>query len=181
MRKEDDQATDAVTAGQERFRTRAQSDGTEIHDIIMRHEDVLRSMRSWLSVIDMCYASKVNTFLVNAHGSWQRRWSRGTRGSRADQSLGEGHQEHNVMLQTPRVAWHVCQWTKWWSRPVGNWTDCQILWCKKVITADAQHGLQNDVNVASVSQVPADTAGENDDDVADAGSAQDHATSNVAG
>ena len=76
-------------------------------------------------------------------------------------------------------AWHACQ-CKWCcGRPVGSWTDCQIHWWKNVITAVSQHGLQVDKDVTSSGQMSADTAGGHED-VVDAGSAEDHATSFVA-
>ena len=65
-------------------------------------------------------------------------------------------------------------------RPVGSWKDCQVQRWKNVMTAAAQHALEDDVNVAGSGQMSGDMAGEDEDNVVDAGSAKDHVASFVA-
>ena len=88
-----------VSAGQERCRTSASSDCTDLHDLVMLHDivitDLLSGVGDWLSVLDVRDTGRVDKFLVKARGSWQRKWSRRTRGS--DQALGDTRQEQNIM------------------------------------------------------------------------------------
>ena len=89
---------------------------------------------------------------------------KGTRGSRTNQAPGDECQELN--------ARHV-MCGKWWRGPVGSQTNCQIHWWKKVITADAQHGLQDNQKWPAKAKCEP-TWWVTDDGVGDAGSAQDH-------
>ena len=89
-------------------------------------------------------AGRVNKFLVKARGSWQRRWSSGTRGSRLCQAPGDERQEHIAI-----------QRTKWCMACVPvQVVLCQIHWWKNVITAVSQHGLWPNVGFRGFSAVP---------------------------
>ena len=89
-------------------------------------------------------AGRVNKFLVKARGSWQRRWSRGTRGSRSCQAPADERQEHIAI-----------QRTKWCMACVPvQVVLCQIHWWKNFITTVSQHGLWPNVGFRGFSPVP---------------------------